>query len=178
MWWANRVLGCAVVLAALGLAASCGFEPMYGEKRGTAVQADLQTVHIALIANHAGQLLRRYIVDRIHNGDDQPGARYELVVTLIETKQFYGIQVDQSATYSRLVLTGNYALRDIKTQKTVMSGSTSAISSYNIAADPFNSIVAENDARERAVHGLGDDLITRISLYLRKAGAPPSDMSG
>jgi LPS-assembly lipoprotein len=162
-----------VLLIALGLlATACGFEPMYGENRGAAVRADLQSVRIALIANRAGQQLRRYMLDRINNGDEQTAARYQLEVGLLENKQLYGIQVDQSATYARLVLTGAFTLRDIKTQKPVLSGSTSVYSSYNIAADPFNSIVAENDARERAVHSLGDDLITRISLHLRKAAAP------
>jgi LPS-assembly lipoprotein len=163
----------ATLLVALGLlAASCGFEPVYGERRGAAVRAELESVRVALIANHSGQLLRRYMLERIHSGDQEASARYELEVKLIETKQFYGVQIDQTATYSRLVLTGAYTLRDIKSQQSVLSGTTSSISSYNIAADPFNSIVAENDARERAVHGLGDDLIARIALFLRKSTAP------
>jgi LPS-assembly lipoprotein len=166
-------VGTAALLIALSLlTAACGFEPVYGEKRGTAMRAELQTVRVALIPNHAGQLLRRYILDRIHDADELPGALYQLEVKLVEAKQFFGIQVDQSATYSRLVLTGTFILRDIKTQKPVLSGNTSSISSYNVASDPFNSVVAENDARERAVHGLGDDLIARVSLYLRNSAAP------
>jgi LPS-assembly lipoprotein len=173
MWSASARSRPAALLVALGLlAAACGFEPMYGENRGAAVRADLQGVRVALIANHAGQLLRRYMNDRIHNGDDQSQARYQLEIVLVESKQLYGIQVDQSATYARFVETGAFTLRDIKTQKPVLTGSSSAYSSYNIAADPFNSVVAEGDARERAVHSLGDDLIVRISLYLRKTAAP------
>jgi LPS-assembly lipoprotein len=179
MWSARRALRPAALLVALGLSATaCGFEPMYGESHGAAVRAELESVRVALIANHSGQLLRRYMLDRIHGGEQQADARYQLEVTLIETKQVYGIQVDQSATYSRLVLTGSYLLRDIKSQKVVLSGTTSAYSSYNIAADPFNSIVAENDARERAVHGLGDDLVVRLSTYMRKSTAPAAATAG
>jgi len=179
MWSAKRALQPAALLVALGLsAAACGFEPMYGETRGAAMRTELESVRVALIANHSGQLLRRYMLDHIHGGEQQADARYQLEVNLAETKQVYGIQVDQSATYSRLVLTSAYTLRDIKTQKVVLNGSTSAYSSYNIAADPFNSIVAENDARERAVHGLGDDLIARLLIFMRKSTAPAAATAG
>ena len=177
MWSARvgvgRALRPAALLVALGLSvAACGFEPMYGEHQGATVRAELETVRVALIANRAGQLLRRYMLDHMHAGEQQAGARYELEVRLLEVKQFYGIQVDQSATYARLAMTGAFSLRDLKTQQAVLSGSATTYSSYNIAADPFNSVVAEGDARERAVHSLGDDLIARISLQLRKATAP------
>jgi len=168
MWSASRrVRPAALALAWCLLASACGFEPMYGEHRGQAVQADLQTVYIASIPNRAGQELRRYLLDRIHNGDQTPRPLYQLEISLIEQRQFYGIQRDTSATYARFVVTGYYVLRDIKSQQAILSGNSTAYSSYNIAADPFNSIVAENDARDRAVRTLGDDLIVRVSLYLR-----------
>jgi LPS-assembly lipoprotein len=161
-----------MVAAGCLLAGACGFEPMYGEHRGEALQTDLQTVTVALIPNRAGQELRRYLLDRIHNSEQAPRPVYQLEVTLIEQPQFYGIQRDTSATYSRFVLTGYYVLREVKTQQVVLSGNTSAFSSYNIAADPFNSIVAQNDARDRAVRSLGDDLIVRVSIYLRNPTHP------
>ncbi len=153
----------------------CGFEPMYGEHRGNEVRAELQTVRIGLIANRAGQQLRRYMLDRMQAGGQPPPSLYELSVGVIEgPRQNFGIQRDLSATYARLTLTGYYTLREIKTGQAVLSGSINAYSSYNIAADPFNTVVAENDARERAVHILGDDLITRMSFYLRNPAASPA----
>jgi LPS-assembly lipoprotein len=176
MWWGSaRPALVAGLLAGLCLVVTaCGFEPMYGESRGAAVQADLAAVRVALIPNRNGQLLRRYILDRIQTGNETAPALYQLEVALQETRQNYGIQRDLSATYARLVLSGNYLLRDIKTQKTLLSGSTYSSSSYNVAADPFNTVVAENDARERAVKTLGDDLITRLSLHLRNPPPHPS----
>jgi LPS-assembly lipoprotein len=179
MWSASRRIGIAALAAAwCGLAGACGFEPMYGEHRGQAVQAELQTVSIASIPNRAGQEMRRYLLDRIHNGDQTPRPLYQLEISLIEQRQFYGIQRDTSATYARFVLTGYYLLRDVKSGQAVLSGNTSAYSSYNIAADPFNSIVAENDARDRAVRTLGDDLIARVSIYLRNPTPPAAAKSG
>jgi LPS-assembly lipoprotein len=171
MWSASRR---ALPVLLYLIAAACGFEPMYGEEHGAAVRNDLEGVRVALIANRAGQELRTYINQHIHGSDDETApARYQLEITLVETRQFYGIQRDLSATYARFVLTGYYALREIKTQKVVLHGNTAAYSSYNIAADPFNSIVAENGARDSAVHGLGDDLVARVALYLRNP-TPPS----
>jgi len=54
----------------------------------------------------------------------------------------------------------------------VLTGSFNVYSSYNVAADPFNTVVAENDARERGVHNLGDELINRVSFFLRRQQAP------
>lgn len=160
-----------IVLLAL-LAASCGFEPMYGENRGNAARVELQAVRVGLIPNRSGQLLRRYILDRIHDGDQQTSARYQLEVNLIESpRQHFGIQRDLTATYARLLLTGYFTLRDLKTGLPVLTGSTNSLSSYNIASDPFNTVVAENDARERAVRTLGDELIARVAVYLRNPTA-------
>src|SRR5438105_11536047 len=64
----GRVRAAGSLLAALLLLAACGFEPVYGEARGTAVRGELQAVRVALIANRSGQQLRRYILDRIHGG--------------------------------------------------------------------------------------------------------------
>ncbi|MBI3513529.1 MAG: hypothetical protein HY060_05605 [Proteobacteria bacterium] len=163
-------------MVALVLATGCGFEPVYGGSRGTAVRAELQAVRVALIANRSGQQLRRYMLDRIHGGDQLPPAQYQLEVSVIENRQNFGIQRDLTATYARLTLTGYFTLRDLKTQQPVLSGSINSYSSYNVAADPFNTVVAETDARERAVRTLGDDLITRVAFYLRdpKAAATPS----
>jgi LPS-assembly lipoprotein len=173
--WALLVL-LGACLPGATLLGACGFQPMYGEARGVETRADLQTVRVTLIANRTGQLLHRYILDRIHSGDRTPPALYQLEVAIIENRQYYGIQRDLTATYARLVLTGTYTLRDLKTQQGVLTGSVNAYSSYNVAADPFNTVVAENDARERAVHSLGDDLINRVSFYLRNppAQAPSS----
>ena len=176
MWSASRrALATLLCAGACLTAAACGFEPVYGDNRGGETRAELQGVRVALIPNRAGQVLRRHILDRIHAGDDDNApALYQLEINLAETRQFYGIQRDQTATYARATVTGYYVLRDIKAQKIVTSGTASAYSSYNIAADPFNSIVAENDARERAVHSLGDDVIARIALYLRNPTPPPT----
>jgi LPS-assembly lipoprotein len=171
MWSARRAALAGLLCL---LAAACGFEPLYGEHRGDVVRAELQGVRVASIPNRSGQLLHRYIEDRIHDDNDTAPALYQLEITLTETRQFFGIQRDLTATYARFVVNGYYLLRDAKTQKPVLSGNTSAYSSYNIAADPFNSIIAENDARDRAVRNLGDDLIARVSLYLRNPKAATS----
>jgi len=178
MWWASRRARAAILAGAGLLLAACGFQPMYGESRGDATRAELQAVRIGLIPNRAGQELRRYILDRTQNGGREAPALYQLEVSLTEQRQFFGIQVDQTATYSRFVLTGYYTLRDLKTNQVVFSGNTSAYSSYNIANDPFNTIVAESDARDRAVRSLGDDLIARVALYLRNPAPPAVPKSG
>ena len=166
-------LAAAVVVCLL--AAACGFEPMYGESRGTTARAEMQSVRVGLISNRSGQLLRRYITDRIHDTDRNPPALYNLEINLVEApRQHFGIQRDLTATYARLLLTGYCTLRDIKTNQVLVTGQVNALSSYNIASDPFNTVVAENDARERAVRILGDDLISRVSFYLRNPTAPAS----
>ncbi len=167
----------AAGLLGLWSLAACGFEPMYGEPRGVAVHNELQTVRVGLIANRQGQQLRRYILERIHSSDDAPAALYQLDVGIIENRAYYGIQRDLTATYARLQLTGAYTLRDVKTQQPVLTGSVNVYSSYNVAADPFNTVVAESDARERAVRNLGDELILRVSAFLRatpRAAPAPS----
>jgi LPS-assembly lipoprotein len=146
---------------------------MYGENRGTAARVEMQQVRVGLISNRSGQLLRRYILDRIHDTDRSPPALYQLEINVVESpRQHYGIQRDLTATYARLLLTGHYTLRDLKTNQVLVTGSVNALSSYNVASDPFNTVVAENDARERAVRTLGDDLITRVAFYLRNPSAP------
>lgn len=154
------------------LVGACGFEPMYGDHRGSQTVADLSAVRIGLISDRNGQLLRRYLMDRMYPQGGSVGDRYTLEVGLTIASANFGIQRDQTSTYAQIIVSSTYALRDIKTNQLLQGGSARAVSSYNVTQDPFNILVAEADARDRALQVLANDLVTRISLYFTRAPAP------
>jgi hypothetical protein len=65
-------------------------------------------------------------------------------------------------------------LRDIKTGAPILSTTSHVAESFDILANEYASVVAEDDARTRAVEELRRDIVTRLTLFLqrRAAGLP------
>jgi LPS-assembly lipoprotein len=157
---------------ALLLLAGCGFRPLYGDASIVRVRDEpgaigLSEVQIETIPNRRGQELRNRLIDRFY-GDGRPVApNYLLTVTLASSLTKLGIQKDASATRAQLTMTATYKLTDARTRGLVDGGTSKSTVSYNILIGQFATLAAENDAYERAIQDVSDDLTTRIALALR-----------
>ena len=157
-------------LAALATTlAGCGFQPLHG-KSSPASAAALGGIEIAIIADRTGQKLRNLLLDKLnpHGPSDRP--RYVLRVTVAQSIHSLAIRKDEIATRANLVLRADYELRRKSDRKLVTKGSASSTNSYNILRSNFATLSAENDARNRAVRVLSEDLRTRIGIYLSRPG--------
>lgn len=154
-----QIMLCALLLVAT---AACSFTPVYAIKNSG---AELPAVEIAPIADRAGQLLHNELQNLLPPTGVPP--RYRLEVTLREAKDDFGIRRDLTATFARLTVTAQYRLLDLTKPDTppATQGTLRAVNSYNILANTYATLVAEEDARAKACQQLARDMQLRLATY-------------
>lgn len=162
MSWAKRAAPLLLILA-LG---ACGLRPLYGTNSAGAAMSDrLGQVNVGVIGDRSGQIMRTELI-RMLNPQGRPDKpAYDLAVTLAESQQDVNLISDLTTTRRNLTMTASFVLTDRKTGQPAFSDSASEITSYNILADQYTTLVGERDARERALRSLSEDIRTRLALY-------------
>jgi LPS-assembly lipoprotein len=168
--WSAKTLALAMT-AVLLTGCTGGFQPLHGDHRGQISDASLAAVQVSPIPDRTGQLLRNYLTDRFGIGSGQ--ARWRLDVKVTEGSTSVGLQRDASTTYGRLTLTAEYLLTDLTTQQPVLKDQTRSLMGYVLLEGGFPSVVAQSDARERAIREVGDQLATRLMAKMAE-GLPAS----
>ena len=157
--------GVALVAVAL-LLSGCGMHPLYGGAGGDATVQGLNQVQINPIQERTGQVLRNFLSDRM-----QPqglrAARYTLDVSVGEQRADLGIQKNSTVTFSRLTLVASFVLKDAASGTVLLTGSARADNSFNQLEGGFPSLSSQDDARTRAAQTVGQEIVSRISLYLK-----------
>lgn len=163
--WLSRLL-IAALLA--GLVNGCGYRPLYGSDGGSAVVEELSRIKVVTIDNRIGQQLHNLLLDRL-NPEGRPDVEaYRLDVRATVTTSELGLRFTEIATRAQLTLQSTFSLVDLETGKILVSGHARSINSYNIPDSEYAKVVAEQDAAERAVREVSDEIKTRLSLYFRK----------
>jgi LPS-assembly lipoprotein len=183
MWWfENRAVlerfgRLAMAMALAGLAAGC-FQPMYGEHsatRGLGLRDTLAAVDVAQINAPSGTSearlaveLRNALLFEFTGGASATSPTHRLSIRLASTRQ----QVIVDLTSARpdvenYGLDATYALTEIATGKTVVTGTTFARVSYDIPGQTqrFARIRGLRDAETRAAKVIAGQIQTRLASY-------------
>ena len=122
------------LLAAVVLLGACGFRPLYGSKETAAAAAELAAVEIKPIADRAGQQLHNLLLDRINPRGRPARPRYILKIHLTQGIERLAVRKTAFSTRANLRLTAVFALEPAGGGGVLVSGTSLAISSYNIVA--------------------------------------------
>ncbi|TWB36788.1 LPS assembly lipoprotein LptE [Nitrospirillum pindoramense] len=168
-----------VILAAAPLALSaCGFHTVYGDHSLSgkpSTRSQMASVSIDIIPDRIGQMLRNNLIDRFYQDDGRPvKPDYRLNVRMNSYKEDLGIQRDATATRARLHVMADYQLIDNKTGKTLYRTSSRSIVSYDISEAQYSTMVTEQDAYDRALTELAEEITTRLSLYFDRGSVVQS----
>jgi len=146
-------------LLALPLAlAACGFSPVYGtDGTGTKLRAQ---VLVEEPSTQEGYLLTRNMETRL--GRSGSNARYILSYT-ITTKED-GLAISESDETTRYNIIGKvaYSLQDTTTGTVVTSGNVENFTAYSATGTTVATLAAEQDALERLMVILADQITTRL----------------
>jgi LPS-assembly lipoprotein len=137
--------------------AACGFHPMYGPS----LSPQLASIYVEPMGERDGYELRNALIDLLGADGRAQGKRYRLTVTLSESNQGVALQTDAAITRYNDTLEANFVLTDLS-GKVVTQGSQSGLTAYNVAASPYATLVAQQDADKRA----SQDIAERIRLDL------------
>ena len=156
-----------IAFGALFAAGSCGFRPLYAPDGpvGSLASGSLSQVAIRPIGARAGQVLQRFLLERINPRGRPAEPSHELTVTLSEREFGAGIQDDADATRLTLRVTASFELRSTGSGETVLTESVVALSSFDQVLQLFTTDTNRVEARERALAQIADDITLRLALY-------------
>jgi LPS-assembly lipoprotein len=153
-----------MLLLALPLA-GCGLRPVHAPAARAKVLPQLASIEVGELYGGRGQYFRNSLLDELNpDGLQVPGA-YDLAVTLRQEDVALAIQLDDTATRYNLILGANFTLTRRSDGQPVFSSATRRVVSYNVRADPFATLVAEQDAERRAAREVARQIATILQLH-------------
>ncbi|MEP3276458.1 MAG: LPS assembly lipoprotein LptE [Stappiaceae bacterium] len=149
-------------LAGLFLLGGCNIRPLYGSLPG---QAPIQD-ELAAIDVEADQELRNELIFLLKRGGEGLPDQYRLKVTLTESSSAVSIEQLEDVPASYLVtITASFALSEIESGRTVLTGTSFSSASYDFSSQRFANLRAKRDAVTRANKSIARDLQIRLGAY-------------
>ncbi len=151
----------------------CGFQPLYGTKSAGQVIDNFSRVQIAPIADRIGQQLHNELGRLLHPKGPARKYSYRLKATLTKSTSSLAVKKSAFATRANLTVTASYSLVPLNGGTVLISESNTITVSYNIFSAEFETLMAEKNARKRAVQELAQEIRIRLGVYLRSPGNSP-----
>ncbi len=162
-------------LLARGLAllplAGCGFHATYARSgSGAAASADLAAIHVGLLPDRSGQLLREALQERLERGGPGIAYRYDLRVAFALADQGIAIQRDNSITRERLVGSADFTLiGNDPARPTLFGGSARNVDGFDIIDQEFfNADLQRETVTRRITEALADQISLQLAAYFRR----------
>lgn len=161
---------CALVAAVLSVSAglsACGYTPLYAHNansQDTHTLQQLAGISVSPIPNREGQLMRSALKRRLVVRPGQP-VNYVLSVQLSESIGEIAVDSGSFSTRANLYLNASYALSNAAGDTILTQGLAQSVASYNILTSDYANYVARQDARDRAIQNLADDIRNRIAIH-------------
>ena len=147
---------------------ACGLSPMYAGGGSGQVARGLAAVEVAPIEGRAGWLMRNALADRLGAaGAEAP--RYRLDVRLDDELEALGILADDTVSRERRTLRARYQLVDIASGEILLDATDGSDAGIDVVSSEYATIAAEQKALENLSQVLADEIVTRLSLTLRRA---------
>jgi LPS-assembly lipoprotein len=172
----RRIFVAAAIAVALAPLTGCGWAPLYADRAAEPADAELAAIKVAPIPERIGQSLALQLRQWLNPTGAPVPSRYLLRTLLQTTRLDLGILQLGLGTRARFDAVAGFTLVDIATGASLFSASSHAAESFDIAANFYANVVAEEDARERAVEEIRRDMVTQLTLFLQRraaASGPP-----
>jgi len=152
--------------------AACGFHPVYGVNKYTAVGVEeyLAQIHINNIPDRKGQYLRNALIDRFYRDGRPENPRYTLdVEKLSEGTRELDVTVDSDTTRAQFRLSANMRLIDNKTKEVLLKRKLQSIATYNVLSSEFANRISEQNTRENTLDDIARQVEEHIALYFKRS---------
>jgi LPS-assembly lipoprotein len=160
----RRLLALSAALPAV--LAGCGWEPLYANRQTPAASADLRAIRVLPIPERVGQRLESGLRRSFNPSAEPTKQRYELKVTAATSVADLGVQSQGLGTRGEVNLSASYTLTEIGTNKVLQTGSIHASDSFDIQANGYSTVVAQDDAYTRTVEEVRREIVARLTLFL------------
>ena len=175
-----RALAVGALLAGL---AACGFQPMYASQArpgsGQISPEVRNSVAIDPIPERIGQQLHNALRDQLNPRGQPTNPAYRLRVDIRSVSEPSTLRSDGTATRRSFALSATWRVDDYDSSRRLFAASASGSTSYNVVDQPYATVAAFRDARERVVKQVARDIAARVTAMLaagsgdRQATAEP-----
>jgi hypothetical protein len=155
------------------LLTSCSWEPLYANHESDPVNAELRQILVSPIVDRLGQRLEFALRDSFNPTNEPAEHIYRLQVALSTTFSDLGIQSQGLGTRGEVQVYATYHLFDIASGEQLQADTIHAIDSFDIQANGYSTVVAQEDAFKRCGEEIRREIVGRLTLFLqsRKATA-------
>jgi LPS-assembly lipoprotein len=167
----NRRGVLAFALLATVAASGCGWTPLYADIETGPADAELRAIRVDPILDRIGQRLELALRKSFNPNGEPSATRYVLHTTLVVSRQDLGIQSQGLGTRSRVDVQATFTLTEAASGKQLLLSTSHAADSFDIVANGYATVVAEEDARNRAGEELRRDIVTKLTLFLQRRAA-------
>jgi LPS-assembly lipoprotein len=157
--------------------AGCGFRPLYAPRGPQDWDPDLAAISVSVIRDRPGQILALALRESLNPGGNSVPARWRLDTRLSVTRGDLGIQRNATTTGSEVFVNATFTLTDIKTGKPVYTSSSRANADYDRLVDAYATQVGGDDAQDRALRQVADEMALRLALFVRQQRDKPTSQS-
>ena len=163
-----RLARCGVLALAAAVLAACGFQPLYATG-GTPRQwdPDLAAITVTPIKDRPGQVLELALREDLNPGGKSVPVKWRLDTVLTISRSDLGIQTNATATSSEINVIATFALVDIANGKPVYTSASRAVGDFNQLTDAYATQVASDDAQDRALRQVADEMALRMAVFVR-----------
>jgi LPS-assembly lipoprotein len=151
----------SVLAATVALGGCGGFTPLYGAQ---GVTPKLAAIEVTQPDGRLGFYMREYLEDSLAR-DRAQAPVYRLSFSNRELRVPRGITVSNVASRYEVDLTTTYSLTEIATNKLVTRGAVSVNVTYDVLAQPYASLTAQQDGERRVAEQAADRLRIELASY-------------
>jgi LPS-assembly lipoprotein len=161
-----------LLFAGMPLALSgCGWQRLYADPAAAPADAALRAIGVAPITDRIGQRLELELRDALNPTGIPTPQRYLLRTTLAIFRSDLGITSQGLATVGKLDVYATFSLSDLPTGQVLLINTVHSADTFQILANQYANIVAEDDARTRIDGDLAQQIVTRLTLFLQRRAA-------
>jgi len=159
----------AALAGTASLLSGCGFHPLYAPADTGAAQVELAAIFVPVIPEHAGQLLRQALQQRLEGPGLGEAKRYELTVGFGVAADAIAIRPDSTASRIRVIGNAPWNLKTIGlTPQPLTTGQAHAVDGYNIIDQQyFASELEFETVIQRIAETVADQIVTKLAIFFR-----------
>ena len=147
------------------LVAACGYTQLYTDnKSATADIAALNQIRIMPIDERLGVVMYNRLQDIFGTATQE---NYQLNIQLIEEIEGFGFRSDAAVTQEEVRVIANVRLVRLVDDELVYAEALTERTSFDVALSDFANETQRDDAKERLVRELAEQLHRRLAIYFR-----------
>jgi LPS-assembly lipoprotein len=173
----RRALVALIVAVPMALPA-CGWEPLYADPETGPASEELRAIKVNPIPERIGQRLEIALRNSLNPSGEPTSPRYVLSTSLISVLGNLGIQSQGLATVGQIDAFATFTLVDLQNNATLLTNTVHIANSFDLDPNQYSTIVGEDDARNRTVAELDQEIVTRLTMFMQRRIAEKAPKPG